>query len=672
VGLVPAAEGDQRLRQVDAEVDAPPAGEADALCERQPLARNLGGLGVPPAELERVRDVRVRAHGSRVVSCARCDLEGLAEHCQALVDLAQISRRGAQRDECAGLASQVADRAGGLHAATGGLHRPRQVGRQHLRRSEQHEHLGQLGRRGLCGQQRRCLLQLRHPVAAAEPPQRVRAPGEQDRRAPRLGLPVHRRQRVVHQRERAALVPGCDRGVDGELHEAEPVHAGPLLGIGDLRPHLESALEMAFGVGRRVRAGGVARRVHGRGERQRQVVRGVGVMGERSGGGALAARERRVALEGVRVRAVQAGALAGQHVGVDRVAHQRVAERVTALVCDEQVVLDGVAQCVEQGLVLHPGHRREHRVRNAAPRRGHHAKHVLNRRVHPLHARKQHVGQRGREPVAVRAAARDPERLLHEERIALRALEDLVDERRVGWLAEDRLELLGDLRAREAGEIHPVHAPDALQRREEGAQRVPPVKLVGAVGADHQHRDAAHRPDEEGEQVDGRAVRPVQVLDDQRYRAVGGEPPDDAEHELEQPRGVGAVGGRGGRGVGVELRQQPGELAASRADDRVHLVRRRGANERAQDVHERRERQALAAQLDARPGEHPGAAIRRAARGLLHEARLADTGLAAHQDDRGLAAGRALGSPREHVELAAPPHQHRAHDHRHQQQHATT
>jgi hypothetical protein len=68
------------------------------------------------------------------------------------------------------------------------------------------------------------------------------------------------------------------------------------------------------------------------------------------------------------------------------------------------------------------------------------------------------------------------------------------------------------------------------------AQRVRPVQVVGAVGG-HDQR-AVQRPlvaDQEGQQVPGGLVGPVQVLDDQRHGTSFGQVLQHHEHLLEQP-----------------------------------------------------------------------------------------------------------------------------------------
>ena len=233
--------------------------------------------------------------------------------------------------------------------------------------------------------------------------------------------------------------------------------------------------------------------------------------------------------------------------------------------------------------LVEPGDRGEQPVGHAPAGDGDDAQHALGVVVELLGAREQQVAQRRRQVLDVRAAADRAQHLLGEERVALRALEDAVGERRVDRLAEDRLELLGDLGARERRELEPLARSARARAKQQRAQRVAAVELLGAVGRDEQHAARAQRAHEEREQVERRAVGPVEVLEDEHERLLRGEPADDAEDELEQPRGLAIAVGSGPGLAGAELGQQAGELARARGRASASSssgVRRRG--ERAQ------------------------------------------------------------------------------------------
>ena len=109
----------------------------------------------------------------------------------------------------------------------------------------------------------------------------------------------------------------------------------------------------------------------------------------------------------------------------------------------------------------------------------------------------------------------------------------------------------------------------AVQLGQPRPQRVAAVQLVAAVGG-HQHdRGLGQVGHQERQQVQGRAVGPVQVLDGQDQRPLGGQPLQHAEQPLEQPRpGQLARGRRGGLGR-AEVGDQPGQLRPPGASHRA-------------------------------------------------------------------------------------------------------
>ena len=98
----------------------------------------------------------------------------------------------------------------------------------------------------------------------------------------------------------------------------------------------------------------------------------------------------------------------------------------------------------------------------------------------------------------------------------------------------DRPELLDRLAMREREELDAFDAPASLELGDERQQRVAAVELVGAVGEQQHDRAVAQVADQEAEQVTGRPIGPVKVLDDEQQRAPLGDPGQDPEQELEQ------------------------------------------------------------------------------------------------------------------------------------------
>ena len=82
-----------------------------------------------------------------------------------------------------------------------------------------------------------------------------------------------------------------------------------------------------------------------------------------------------------------------------------------------------------------------------------------------------------------------------------------------GVRAQDRGKLGGDLVAAEPEQLDADHGRSRSQAGEQRAQRVAAVQFVGPVGDHQQDPGRAQRPDQEGGQVQGGLVGPVQVLD---------------------------------------------------------------------------------------------------------------------------------------------------------------
>ena len=168
------------------------------------------------------------------------------------------------------------------------------------------------------------------------------------------------------------------------------------------------------------------------------------------------AGERRVALQRVCVRDVQGHALARKHVVVDGVARQRVAERVAR----SRRPPAGGARPPRAGRPAARPRGPPRRPPAAAPARrsggGDRAQDPPDRLGHPFRAASSTSRSDGGRRSARRRPA-DPEHLLHEEGVAVGALEDAVDERGLGLGPQDRLELLGHLGAGEARQVEALH-----------------------------------------------------------------------------------------------------------------------------------------------------------------------------------------------------------------------
>ena len=346
----------------------------------------------------------------------------------------------------------------------------------------------------------------------------------------------------------------------------DPVDAGHGGGVRHPAPQLQGLGEVAEGLAGGEHGGGVVGRPDQRRQPAGQVVAGQAVPGQ------LGRRGRGVVAEGSavgqqpRVGGVQAGPLARQQVAVDGLLEQGVAEPVAlgGGAGHQHLPGDGVAQ-PPLDLGLGPAGGRDQQL-VADPAAGHrgHLEDLLGQVGEALDAAEEHVGQGvGQGDVGPDGAGRD--QLLGEERVALGTGQDPVDHGRRDRLAGDGLEVLGQLGPAEGGELDPLQVGEADQLGQQRPQGMAAVQLVGAV-AGHQGDPApAQGPDQEGQQVAGGAVGPVEVLDHQQQRGQLGQADQQRQHPVEQLDPLEAVPGRRRRPlVGGQLGQQPAEAGDGR------------------------------------------------------------------------------------------------------------
>ncbi len=162
----------------------------------------------------------------------------------------------------------------------------------------------------------------------------------------------------------------------------------------------------------------------------------------------------------------------------------------------------------------------------------------------------------------------------------------------------------------------PVSSPSATRSGVGGRQR------VVAEGDDQQHRQVAQPAPQEAEQVEGRVVGPLHVLDDQHGQAVGVAEPAAGRRRTPSSRG-------------------------SAGADRVE----QGAADLAGDVVQRRERSRREQAVAGAPG--PGG-VAELVLELLDEGGLADAGLAGDQHQAPGTAARLVGVLAQRGELRLP------------------
>ena len=302
---------------------------------------------------------------------------------------------------------------------------------------------------------------------------------------------------------------------------------------------------------------------------------------------------------------------------------------------DQDLTTDALAErFVQRRLVERGGGRQQGRVDALAGCRCD-AQELLGRFGQVGRPGQEHVAQRGGQLGPTILAGRD-EQLLAKECVATAPGMDRLDERHVQVVAGDRAELLARLAPVERHEREPFHATGPLELGQERQQRMAAVELVRAVREQEHHRDIAQVPDEEPEQVPGRAVGPMQVLDDEHDRRPRRQALEDAEEQLEQAalaRAVAEGTGRAPAGSGhrPEVGDQPGQLGATLAEDDVELFRVGSADEPAQGFGDRGVRHRALAEVDAAADQHDGALGLRDRGDLGDDPRLADTSLTGQQ-----------------------------------------
>jgi hypothetical protein len=268
-------------------------------------------------------------------------------------------------------------------------------------------------------------------------------------------------------------------------------------------------------------------------------------------------------------------------------------------------------------------------VRHPPAGHRHHGEHSAGRFGYGLDPTAEQIPQGGWE--LVRAGPDRAEQLLGEERVALRPGEHRVSQLGRWRCAQDADQLRHGLGPVQPGQLHALDPVGAGQLGQVRAEALV-ARLVVAVGDHHQEPLAAQVPAQEREQVAGGPVGPVQVLQNQDQRGLLAQASQQSEQQLEQPslrglaRWVRAIRLSQGGQQACELR--PG--GADQLADRFHADL---TEQVAQDLDDGGVGQSAIADGHAAADEHPHPGAGAAAGAFRDQARLADTGLAPHQDD---------------------------------------
>ncbi len=424
-----------------------------------------------------------------------------------------------------------------------------------------------------------------------------------------------------------AVVAGAGRVGLGPVVRAQGVRQHLL---GDHVPQFQGPFQHAQLLGEGVAPAGRAGGVQGGRQGAGRIVRVVPVVGE-PGGQRVAGDQLRLGLHGERELAVDPVPFAGQQVVRDRLADQRVPEPVALALAvrAQDVGADGRPQRLDQRLLVVVQDGGQQGVFDVRAALGGDPHHPLGLLVQALDPHQQDVPQRVGQPGAA-AVVEGGGQLLDEEGVPLRAAVDPVHQLAVGGGgAQDAGQLGGHLPAVEPLQLQPLDGAQPFELGEEGAQRVAAVQVVAAVGGDQQHPGAVQGAHQEGEQLAGGAVGPVQVLDGEDEGTLRAEP-------FEQPRGVLEQPGPAVLVVRFAVRlaqlgEQPGEMALAAGRGGLQLGAQR-AVQPAQRGGQRRVRQALGADLQTAAERDDRSPVDGALQELLQQPGLADAGLAADQD----------------------------------------
>ena len=277
--------------------------------------------------------------------------------------------------------------------------------------------------------------------------------------------------------------------------------------------------------------------------------------------------------------------------------------------------------------------------------RGRHAQHAARVVGQRFQAQVQDVAQARRQ--RARDGVRSGEQLLGEEGVALAARVQARDQAGLGGRPQDARHLLGQLGLREGPDLEALDDLAALLLGQERAQRMAAVQLVAAIGADEQQALVAQAAHQRRQELERRAVRPVEVLDREQDGRLGGQAVQQRAQQPEESRlgqrlaGAGdALAGSSGRWVALSSaavardRRRSGPRARRRPPARAR-------GEAAQRSGDRRVGHAVGAEGQAVAAQDARAAGDRQALELAQQPRLAHAGLAA--DEHG-GRGAALGA----------------------------
>ena len=363
---------------------------------------------------------------------------------------------------------------------------------------------------------------------------------------------------------------------------------------------------------------------------------------------------------------VQPRAAQRRQAVVERRPHQRVRERVAPDPPVDLLEHLRVDRLVERGDELVAGQRPERLeqpVVDLAPDHRGDLHRLARRRRQPRDPPRRDLAHAGGDArvlevaaEAARALAQVADDLLDEERVALGLGVQRGDELGRGRLGPERGHQLADLRLREAAQRHLGEHRLAPQRGDDGRERVVVGELAGAVGAEEHRAPRLRRADQVADELQRRAVGPLQVVEHEQQRGAGRDLRQQRGERVEQAMALGAAFGAAHRrraGRRAELGQQRGEVGGARPEPLRRAGQRRAARPAAQ--HLEHGPVGAGAGLVEAAVEHDRAVAVDLARELRRHARLADPGLARDEHEPPLVGDRRVPRPAQRRERLAPP-----------------
>ena len=118
---------------------------------------------------------------------------------------------------------------------------------------------------------------------------------------------------------------------------------------------------------------------------------------------------------------------------------------------------------------------------------------------------------------------------------AVGALREEIDDLSINGPAQDRLDEVLHRLAVEWSQVDPAHPFGAQELRQEWRRRVAAMEFVSSVGRQQEQRFIAKIPDQEAQEITGRGVGPVDVLQDEDDGSPLCRLTEDREHGVEQP-----------------------------------------------------------------------------------------------------------------------------------------